>query len=255
MLFRSLCASTYTVTVTDGNGCTTVVTATVGQPTQLVATATTTSATCGLANGSVDLTVTGGSSPYTYLWSNSAITQDLANVAAGTYCVTVTDSHGCTATVCATVGTSNGPNLTTIATNVSCFGGNNGAIDLTVTGGTTPYSYLWTGGSTAQDLNNLVAGTYCVTVTDASGCTATTCVTITQPASALAVTGVITNASCNQSNGSIDITAAGGTAPYTYKWSTGLTSQDLNNLSAGTYCVTVTDSKGCTVSSCFTVQL
>ncbi len=248
-----LCASTYTVTVTDGSGCTTIVTATVGQPTQVVATATTTAATCGLANGSVDLTVSGGSTPYTYLWQNGATTQDLVNVAAGTYCVTVTDSHGCTATTCATVGTANGPNLTTTTTNVSCFGGNNGSINLTVSGGTTPYTYIWQNGATAQDLNNLVAGTYCVTVTDASGCTATTCATITQPATAVTVTGVITNATCNQATGAIDITATGGTAPYTYGWNTGATTQDLNNLNAGNYCVTVTDAQGCTATSCFTV--
>ncbi|MBK8192273.1 MAG: T9SS type A sorting domain-containing protein [Lewinellaceae bacterium] len=248
----NVAAGTYCVTVSDAAGCTATVCATVqniGGPTL---TTTVTNTTCGASNGGVDLTVTGGATPYTYLWSNGSTTQDLVNVFAGTYCVTVTDAGGCTATVCATVNSINGPDLSTVVVNTSC-GGSTGGINLTVTGGTTPYNYLWSNGLTTQDLTNLSAGTYCVTVTDGSGCTATTCATVNNNDGPTLAT-VVTNATCNAANGGVDLTVNGGTSPFNYLWSNGNTTQDLTNVSAGTYCVTVTDKNGCTATTCATVN-
>jgi hypothetical protein len=243
----NLAAGTYTVTVTDANGCTKTLSASITQPpSALTASATTTNSTCGNPNGSVDLTVSGGTSPYTYAWSNGATTQDLSNVMAGTYTVTVTDANGCTKTTSATVNNTGGPSLGETHVNVLCYGNSTGSIDLTVTGGTSPYTYAWTGGATTQDRMNLAAGTYCVTVTDASACTAVLCVTITQPAEIL-LTETHVNLLCyGTSTGSIDLTVSGGTSPYTYNWGGGVTTQDRTGLAAGTYTVTVTDANSCT---------
>src|SRR5207253_1246988 len=123
-------------------------------------------------------------------------------------------------------------------TNISCFGGNNGAIDLSVAGGTPPYSYNWSNSATTQDLSNLSAGNYTVTATDANGCTIlNSAISITQPAAALdASAGSTTNVSCyGGNNGSINLTVSGGTSPYSYNWSNGATTQNTNSLSAGTY--------------------
>src|SRR5439155_4901439 len=137
---------------------------------------------------------------------------------------------------------------------VNCFGGSTGSIDLTVTGGTAPYSYYSTLFPSSEDLSALVAGNYSVTVTDAKGCTATQSVTIAQPAAALAVSDTHVDVNCfGGSTGSIDLTVTGGTAPYSYLWSTEAISQDLSALVAGNYSVTVTDAKGCTATQSVTI--
>ncbi|MBL7803242.1 MAG: SprB repeat-containing protein, partial [Saprospiraceae bacterium] len=266
-----LTAGTYTVTVTDANGCTGTTTATVTAPSALSLSVTTTGSTCGQSNGSVDLTVSGGTTPYTYDWSNDGPEspdndpQDLSGLSAGTYTVTVTDANNCTATTTATVSSANGPTLSVSVTNVSCAGGSNGAIDLTVTGGTAPITYDWSNDGAenpdndTQDLSGLSAGTYTVTVTDANGCTATTSATISQP-NALSLSVTTTGSTCGQSNGSVDLTVSGGTTPYTYDWSNDgpespdNDTQDLSGLSAGTFTVTVTDANGCTATTTATVS-
>ena len=250
---NNVTAGTYSITVTDGNGCSVILSAVVGTPTQLTLSTTTTPSTCGNTNGSVTLTVSGGTPGYTFLWTNGAITQNLSGLAAGTYCVTVTDSKGCTKTVCATVEQTGGPTLAVTSVSENCFGGSTGAVNLTVTGGTQPYTYLWNyNNTTTKNLNNVPAGTYCVTVTAANGCTSSICATVTQPSVITPITNVVA-ANCGVNNGAIDLTVTGGTPAFTYLWSNGATTQDLNNLAIGTYCVTITDSKGCTKTVCATV--
>ena len=130
-------------------------------------------------------------------------------------------------------------------TEVGCYGGSNGALDLTVVGGAAPYSYSWSNGFTGQDLQNIMAGIYIVTVTDANGCVATLQDTVTEPG-VYALTAQITPVACfTAATGAIDLTVIGGTAPYTYGWNNGATSQDLSNLLAGTYSVVVIDQEGC----------
>ncbi|MCI1186914.1 SprB repeat-containing protein [Hymenobacter sp. DH14] len=247
-------AGTYSVTVTDANGCTATASATVGAPAQLRATATATAASCaGGATGSVALAVSGGTAPFSYLWSNGATTQNLTGVAPGTYSVAVTDAGGCTASCSATVGGSTAMRPSIITTAATCCATSSGSVDLTVSGGTAPYSYLWSNGATTQDLSNVAAGTYTVTITDAAGCTATASGTVTQPA-ALALRTTLTSPSCcNASTGGIDLAVSGGTAPYSYRWSNGATTQDLSGIPAGTYSVTVTDARGCTASTSATL--
>ena len=249
-----LSAGTYSVTVTDANGCTGTASVTVTEPTILSAAGVATNVSCnGGSNGTVDLTVTGGTGTYTYLWSNNATTEDLTGLMAGTYDVTVTDANGCTATASVTVSEPTVLSASATATNVSCNGGNNGTANLTVTGGTGTYTYLWSNNATTEDLTGLAAGTYSVTVTDANGCTATASVTITEP-TVLSASATATNVSCNGgNNGTADLTVTGGTGTYTYLWSNGATTQDLTGLMAGTYSVTVTDANGCTATASVTL--
>ncbi len=208
--------------------------------------------TCfGEATGSIDITVTGGVPPYTFLWSNGATTQDLNNIPAGTYSVTVSDSIGNLATLLDTIIEQ--PDELIINTqnidNVLCYGESTGAIDIAVTGGTPPYTYSWNNGATTEDLNNIPAGTYTVMVTDANGCSKTETEVIEEPNSALSLSYGVENVECNgDSSGFIDITVSGGTPPYTYSWSNGATTEDIDNIPSGTYTVIVTDANGCIVA-------
>ncbi|ULQ58043.1 SprB repeat-containing protein [Flavihumibacter rivuli] len=154
--------------------------------------------------------------PYTYKWSNGSEDADLSNLAAGNYTLEVTDAKGCKI----------GLNVTIIQpeaaldvqfkqTDVNCYGESTGAIDVTVTGGTAPYTYNWSNGADVDDLSDLAAGDYTLEVTDAKGCKATIKVTITQPEAALDVQFQQTDVNCyGESTGAIDVTVTGGTAPY-----------------------------------------
>jgi len=252
-----LTAGTYIVVITDANSCTTTSGGTVTQPAApLAGTTVITDVLCfGDATGAIDLTVTGGTAPYTFLWSNGATTEDLINLTAGTYTVTITDANSCITTAGGTVTQPAAPLAgTTIVTDVLCYGDATGAIDLTVTGGTAPYTFLWSNGATTEDLVNLTAGTYIVTITDANSCITTAGGTVTQPAAPLAGTTVITDVLCfGDATGAIDLTVTGGTAPYTFLWSNGATTEDITDLTAGTYTVIITDANNCTTTAGGTV--
>ncbi|WP_232817805.1 Ig-like domain-containing protein, partial [Winogradskyella tangerina] len=134
------------------------------------------------ATGAIDINVGGGEPPYTFSWNNGDTTEDLSNVIAGNYTVTVTDANGCTISQNFTINQpSQQLSSTRAIEDVLCNGDNTGSIDLTVSGGTAPYSYLWSNGETTEDILNLTAGTYTVTITDANGCTTTNSGTVTEP--------------------------------------------------------------------------
>ncbi|MBL0053422.1 MAG: SprB repeat-containing protein [Bacteroidetes bacterium] len=238
-----LAAGTYTVTVTDANSCSTSCSYTVTQPAVLTCVGSGTSSTATSAPS-------GGTSPYTFLWNTSPAqtTSTATGLATGTYTVTVTDANLCTTSCSYTL--LNQITLTCVATgtNVSCNGGSNGTATSTPAGGTSPYTYLWNDGAaqTTATATGLIAGTYTVTVTDANLCTATCSYTVTQPAT-LTLTLLSTNVSCAKGkDGTAGVSASGGTSPYSYLWSNGKTTSTLSGIGAGTYTVTVTDSKGCT---------
>ena len=254
-----LAAGTYSVDITDANGCTKTVTGiVVGQPAAaLDGTATTTAASCfGLSNGTATVTPSGGTAGYTYLWSSGALTPTATGLAAGTYSVEITDANGCTKTISNIVV--NQPTVITpnpSQTDVSCNSGANGSATVTPTGGTGSYTYLWNTGATTPTINGLSAGTYGVTITDANSCPMTQSFTIAQPAALVASEGAKTNASCNGgSNGTATVAVAGGVAPYAYSWtSNSSTTATATGLAAGTYNVTVTDDNGCTTTQSFTI--
>lgn len=192
----------------------------------------------GTNTGAINITASGGTPPYTYNWGSGVNSEDRTNIPAGTYTVTVTDNASATATAAFTVTQpASALNVTGSTTNVSCNGGNNGAINITTTGGTSPYTYNWGGGVTNEDRTNLVAGNYTVTVTDNNSCSASSSFSITQPDSLIA-SNTHGNISCCGGNTTITVSGSGGTAPYS---GTG-----TFTVTAGTYSYTVTDANNCT---------
>lgn len=251
-----LVAGSYSVTATDASGCSvTSSSISITQPDGIAITPTVTNILCnGNTTGAISIATTGGTGTPTYLWNDGATTQNRTNLAAGTYSVTVTDATNCSkiqSGIAVTQPTA--LSLSATPTNVACNGGSTGAINLTVLGGATPYSYDWGGSITTEDRTSLSVGTYSVTVTDTNGCKANLSQTITEPA-VLSISTAVTKASCpGISDGAITLTVSGGTASYSYSWSGPSTytssSASPTGLLAGTYTVTVTDAKGCTATA------
>ena len=246
---NNLIAGNYTCTVTDSKGCQITSSVNIIQPTLLVVTTSMVPTTCGLPNGSATSNPSGGTVPYSYLWSNTQTTQTINNILAGVYTCTITDGNGCTKVGTVTV-TNTGAPVVTIPThiNVSCFGGSNGSANSLVVGGVPPYTYLWSNAQITANATNLTAGNYTLTVTGNNGCSASATVNITQPTQ---LTGAITttNVSCfGGNNGSAIATPAGGVGPYTYLWSNAQVTQTANNLLLGIYTCTITDLNGCQIT-------
>jgi PKD repeat protein len=205
------------------------------------------------ATGSITSSVS-GTGPYTYSWSNGATTANLTNIAAGNYSVTATSSQGCAGTASTTLSNPVAMVISATTQNATCSGSSNGSIALSVTGGTGNKTYVWNNGSSGANLNNVGAGTYSVTVTDAAGCTAIGSYSITAP-SAITISGSATPVSCfGGNNGSIAVSASGGTGNKTFTWNNGATGANLYNLAAGSYSVTATDANGCSSLASFTVS-
>ncbi|MBL7825775.1 MAG: PKD domain-containing protein, partial [Saprospiraceae bacterium] len=249
---NGLCAGTYTVTATSSNGITKTLSATITQPTVLTLSICPTDVSCfGSSDGRVSITATGGTAPYNYHWQGpngvSSTVEDLNNVPSGTYFVTVTDANGCTATGSGTVNSPTPINITSVVSSSS--------VDISTTGGNPPYTYLWSNGATTQDVSVNQPGTYCVTVTDANGCTRTTCVNMnggTGNPSQLLIQGIVTNDDCQAScSGKITIAVSGGVPSYAYLWSNGSTTSNITNVCAGTYCLTVYDAANNSATECF----
>lgn len=247
-----LAAGTYTVTANDGAGCTGTASVTISAPTAINYTTSSSNASCGSADGSATITVSGGTTPYTYNWSNGGGSATITNVAAGTYTVTVSDQGGCTVTTTVAVNNAGGPVVSVASqNNILCNGNSTGSISLTVSGGTTPYQFAWTNGvSTTASANGLPAGAYAVTVTDAGNCVSIANVTLTQPSALVLSNSNVTNVSCfGGTTGGASVSASGGVAPYTYTWSGGGSGATRNNLTAGSYTVTVMDVNNCTATT------
>ncbi len=237
---------TYTATVTDGNGCVETITQVINEPTPIVASVVGTDATCfGASNGSIDLSVTGGTPAYSFLWSTFETSEDIGSLSGGVYNVIISDNNGCQQSQSITIGEPTELLLSTTVTQISCFNSNDGAIDLTVTGGTPNYTYLWSNGEVTEDISSLTGATYSVTVTDSNGCIAVTTAIIVTP-TAINTSFIDKDPLCNgDSNGSIDLIPSGGVYPYSFSWSNGANSEDLINIPAGVYIITITDSRNC----------
>ena len=255
----NLKAGTYTVLITDANGCTATqqVDITEPVPPYQVVLVSQSDATCNGANdGAITIDVTGENPPFKYLWSPSGkTTSSISGLSAGEHTVTVTDDKG--EKVIETFTILEPTAITAIieeVSNVTCNGNNDGSATVTATGGEGAFTYLWSNGETTAKANNLKAGSHFVLVTDANGCQVTENVTIAEPAALVVTASSQTDVSCNgQSDGAITVTTAGGDAPYNYSWSNGQAGATLNNLSGGAYTVTVTDANGCTATQSFTI--
>ncbi len=258
-------AGTYTVTVTDANGCTDMASVTLEEPTDLTATITDFALDCfGDEDGTLTVVAEGGTAPYSYQWEAAAggdVDDTVDGLAAGTYTVTVTDANDCEEIVSGTV-TQPENALAAVGTGdaLDCNGDEDGLVYVTASGGTAPYSYEWganAGASLTDTVRNLGAGTYEVTVTDANGCEIIAAATVTEPTE-LTLDATIVDVDCNgAADGSITPIVTGGTTPYTYDWADIDGTDDGANrtdLAGGTYFLTVTDGNGCTISDDFTVE-
>lgn len=253
--FGQIDTTTYTVTVSDSLGCTASDDITIIALEPIDINAMTTDVDChGAANGAIDITVAGGVGMLTYAWSNGDSVADLTGLSGGQYVVDVTDTLGCTNSNIFIINEPAAPVSVVLDTlvNVLCFGDSTGGIDITVAGGTMPYTYAWSNGDTTQDLSSLPAGSYMGTITDANGCTLSSAtLDVTEPASAvsIAVDGTGDENCAGDNSGYIFITPSGGVGPYTYLWSNGATTPDLNGIPAGDYTGTVTDANGCSLTA------
>jgi gliding motility-associated-like protein len=243
-----LLAGTYDLLITDQNSCTFPLSVIIYEPPPLVLSETHVDIACfGQSTGSVDLTASGGASPYTYSWNSGQLTEDINGLPVGVYTQNLTDNFGCTATISITLLEPSAP-LTAIETNtaVTCFGYCDGTIDVTTTGGTTPYSFSWSTGESTEDVTNACVGNPILAITDNNGCTFNLPISITGPASGVSASESHIDATCNSNNdGSIEVTTTGGTSPYSFNWSNNLTTEDIGNLVAGQYDLLITDQNSC----------
>ncbi len=248
----NLTAQNYTVTVTDINGCTMEMNTVINEPTALVYSSTQVNVNCsGDDTGSIELTITGGVLPYTVNWSNGASGLSVFNLTNGDYTATIIDANGCEATENVTITEATALVVTNDITDVNCFNGTDGLIDISVAGGTIPYTFSWTSSSgftnTTEDINDIPAGNYFLTVTDMNGCSDISNYMVTQPIEGVSTFMSPPDTICaGLSDGIAMVSASGGNAPYSYIWSDGQTTPTAVNLSAGTHFVTVSDVGDCT---------
>ena len=237
----------YSVIVTDDSGCVALDTFNITHPQELKISNTIKDALCfGSSDGSVDLTISGGTNPYSYVWSNSDTTQDINGLPKGSYSVVVTDNNGCMAYDTFSVNEPPQIMVSDTITNVSCYGGSDGAIDIGIVNGSGTLTFAWSSGQSSQNVSGLALGQYSVVITDGNGCVAFDTFTIAQP-SDLSISRSVTDISCNGgSDGAIDVTVSGATAPYNFSWADLVNTEDRQNIGAGTFILTITDDEGCT---------
>lgn len=249
-----LAAGSYSLNVTDNNGCLATYSYNLVEPTALVITTTGEDVLCfGESTGETSVLASGGTLPYSYLWSNGVSNATNTNVIAGNYSIVVTDGLGCTETTAQVVNQPAAPlAVNFMVTDVACHAGSDGAIDMTTSGGTGPYTYVWaTSGNvilvdTTEDVTNLPTDNYLLTIMDNNGCLLNGSAMVNEPAAPLSLASSQIDILClGGNNGAVDLNVNGGTAPYTYSWSNGAITQDVNTLFAGNYIVTVTDNNGC----------
>lgn len=245
-----LSVGSYSVTISDANGCIAVETAVITEPTLFSTTVVSADVDCfGGNDGSASVSASGGTPGYTYLWSNGNTSATVSGLSAGNYSVTTSDVNGCDAVDAVTISEPSSSLTVSFSavSDVSCFGGTDGSVSASGLGGTAPYSFIWSNGSTNNSISGLPAGSYSLTLTDANGCQASQSITISEPASAVSASIVSsTNAICvGSNNGDATAAAVGGTPGYSYSWSNGASTSSINGLVIGTYELTVTDGNGC----------
>lgn len=250
----NLTSGVYTVTITDDHGCYIHETYIITEPDQLITVVNKQDVTVpGGSDGSASVDVSGGTSPYSFLWSTGATGSSVSNLSAGDYTVTITDANGCKNIESFTILDS-GCTLSaqTSFTAVSCFGGNDGSASVSYSGQDGNVTFLWSNGATTQTISGLTAGNYSVTVSD-NTCAVHSSVIVTSPAQ-IHLTTSSEPTECNGSTGKATVLASGGVGGFSYHWNNGATLSSIESLAAGVYTVTVNDSNGCTALASVTVS-
>lgn len=215
-------------------------------------TSTQTMTSCNTANGSATIIPSGGTNPYSYLWSNGLTQSSVSMLATGTYSIAVTDSNGCSVLTSITIAQTAAPTIALLAkTNAQCYNDSNGSITIGATGGNAPYSYLWNNGQTNSSASGLPAGTYTIELTDAASCIVTTTITITEPPKLQANINTTGSSVCYGQATTLTAIAGGGTPGYSYSWSNGNTTSICNVVTTTISSVTLTisDANGCTADT------
>ncbi|MBS7255790.1 MBG domain-containing protein [Flavobacterium branchiicola] len=250
-----LSVGVFDCTITDAKGCFITRSITINQPAVLTATTSQIDATCS-TSGQAGVTPSGGTTPYSYSWSPSGETTDIAtNLAAGNHSVVITDANGCTLTKNFVIITNNTLVATIGQSDVLCHGANTGSASVVPSGAPGPFTYVWApSGGNNDTASNLTAGNYSVTITSSNGCTIVKNVTITEPSAITLVPSQVDILCHGEATGQASITATGGTGAYTYSWApSGATGATATGLAAGTHTVTVKDANGCTAIQNFTI--
>jgi hypothetical protein len=209
---------------------------------------------CPDSTGEITLVITGGTGLLQYNWSNGESTQSLTNLAAGTYTVNITDAVSCSSDSIFSIQSIPNFLVTESILNVVCNSDSSGSIQVSVNGGNTPYSISWSGNGINQTgvvANNLPAGTYIVSISDANNCPYTNTYSVTEP-NAITLSAAVIDATCSTCNGSISLSMNGGVAPYSFEWDNQSTSQIISVV-PGEYCVEIADANTCQIDTCFTI--
>lgn len=266
LVLTNLEAGTYDVTVTDANDCVTMGSVEIEEPTLLALDAAITEIMCNGDLGAIDLTITGGIEPYDIVWTGpggfGSVNEDISDLQPGTYDVDVTDDNGCMASASYNLIEPPALDVAETIADLDCSGDDNGSIEIEISGGTPPYSVVWTGPdaftSNDEDIFDLAEGTYNLTVGDDNGCTFDASYEVSQPELLDVVADIIPPLCAGDPTGSIDITVTGGVPGYTFSWTgpNGFTSpsEDISNLQPGDYTLHIDDSGGCVYDATYTVD-
>lgn len=237
-------AGLYTVLITDATGQSLELSTEITEPSPIVITGNSTSASCSDNDGAIDVEVNGGNAPYTYNWNTGDTIQDLSNLASGYYLLTVTDANGCSKTNAFRISIQSTLAASVNSDYLACHEEGQGELTVSVAGGEEPYSYLWDNGDTTATATNLNSGSHSVIVTDSRGCSVEKNGYILLRR--LNVTASVASPTCsNDTSGSISIDILNGTEPYDINWNTGDTTTTIDGLTEGWYWVEVTDANGC----------
>jgi hypothetical protein len=253
-----LSAGRYNVSVVNDDGCEKIVTVDISDedgPDIMVGASGVKHITCyGQADGSITVSLENGGTNPAYLWNDpdQSTTPSILDLASGVYTVKVTNDEGCTAVASFQVREPARLLANASLNHLLCAGDNNGSIQLSISGGSLPMSFIWNTGATTRNISNLQAGVYTVAITDINYCTFTNSYTITAP-DQLSITHQVNDVMVGEGNGSIQVSVSGGVGPYSYSWDTGQDTPYIDGLQAGSYTITITDANDCELVETITV--